>query len=593
MMLKQKLAVLFAAVLGMHAVLGPGTAAGQSAAQDDLAQVRQAAAAEAAGDLAGAERILQQTLERHPTSLTALLAFERVLLLQRRAEALLPAIDRLLQQEPGAALAHQMRLRTHAVLDRPGDIERAGRAWIATAPRTEAPYREVARVWRTRGDYRRAVEVLELGRRQIGRPDALALELGDAFIDGGDTQRAVIEWSRAVGPEGQGFILVQRRLAALPNGATAYVEPFIAALARDPTTEARRRVAINVAIEAGHAQRALELSRPLAARLRTSDRRAFLLEIARRADGAALAPVAYWAYSGLLDLGGVSGDQLLVLRTRTAELALAVGDTTRAADTYRDLEAALAPGSPARRQAMAVRIELTTRSGNVEQAAEELALFRREYPGAGEQAALAAALAGALLERGDLDGAERVLAGVPGAGASLARGRVFLRRGDLARAKQSLLESAPTLRGAQATQTIALAALIGRLGPAANEILASALMASETGDRAGAVERIVTASLELPPEERAALLDFAASHAAAGGLDDYAEQAWTELLELHGDTREAPGALLALARARMQRGEAADALPLLERLLLEHPRSTLVPQARRELERLTQPAARH
>jgi tetratricopeptide (TPR) repeat protein len=560
---------------------------------DEPAGLRAAAAAESAGDLAGAERILGETLRAHPTSIGALLAYERVLTLQRRTEQLLPAIDALLKQEPASAVAHQMRLRTWAALERPAEIERTGRAWAAAAPRTETPYREVAKVWRARGDYPRAVQVLEQGRRQLGRPDALALDLGDTYAEAADVRRAVQEWSRAVGPEGQGFILVQRRLAGLADGGARYIEPFVVQLTAPPTTVARQRAAINVAIEAGLPSHALATAPQVLAALPARDRRTFLVETARRADGAGLAPVAYWAYGELVGTRGSTGEQMLAIRSRLAELALAVGDTAAAAATYRELEDALAPGSPERRQAMAVRIGLTAREGRLEQAEQEFRAFRDEYRGAPEQGRIAVALAAAMLEHDDLDAAERVLAGVPGAVASLGRGRVFLRRGELARARSSFLESAPALRGAEATQTIALAALIGRLSAEGSELLAGALLASEEGDRGGAVERIVTGSVTLDGAERAALLEFAASHATAGGLDEYADQVRRELVEQHPDAREAPGALLGLARSLLRRGEATEALPLLERVLVEHPRSALAPQARRELERLTQPAARH
>ena len=52
-------------------------------------------------------------------------------------------------------------------------------------------------------------------------------------------------------------------------------------------------------------------------------------------------------------------------------------------------------------------------------------------------------------------------------------------------------------------------------------------------------------------------------------------------------SNEAPGALLALARGLTERGEAVEeARQYLEKLIIEHPRSALVPQARQELDRL-------
>lgn len=61
---------------------------------DEIRMLRQAAAREAAGDLAGAERILHTILEGHPASLSALLALEDLLRMQGRLEELIPAVDR-------------------------------------------------------------------------------------------------------------------------------------------------------------------------------------------------------------------------------------------------------------------------------------------------------------------------------------------------------------------------------------------------------------------------------------------------------------------------------------------------------------------
>jgi tetratricopeptide (TPR) repeat protein len=581
-------------VLGFGLLLGTtATASGQAArADDELAKLRTAASLESAGDFAGAQRILEDVLAGEPQSMNALLAYERVLMLQRRLPALLPALERLLAADPASQLGHHMRLRTLAALDHEAELERAARAWARATPRVETPYRETARIWRTRGDLRRAVQVLDEGRRQIGRSDALALDLGDVYIEIGDARRAIAEWSRAIGPEGQGVLLVQRRLAGLPDGGAQYVGEFVASLLRDPSTPPRRRAAVNIAIEAGLTREALGGAARVFADLPPRERQAFLVEVARRADGAALAPVAYWAYGRLVELGDARMDRSLALRSRYAELALAVGDTAVAADAYRALEEALAPGSPERRQAMAVRIGITAREGDLDAAEREFDAFRAEYARAPEIDGLAADLARLRLEHGDAEAAERVLAGVRGARSALMRGRVLLRRGETARARAALLESAPALKGAEATQTIALAALLGRVSAAGGELLATAWLLVADGDPAAAVERLVTGSLELGDGDRAPLLDFAAGVADDVGLAELAEQARRELIDAHPTARETPGALLATARTLAARGETQAAAALLERLLVDHPRSALVPQARRELGSLGRTAHR-
>src|SRR5690606_34318707 len=207
------------------------------------------------------------------------------------------------------------------------------------------------------------------------------------------------------------------------------------------------------------------IAREVSAALPVDARRVYLLEVARRADGGALPALAYWAYGALLELEPPE-EQLLALRTRVAELALVVGDTARAVAQYEALEGELAARSPERRQSLVVRIELAARSGDADGAAAQLAAFRTEYPEAPETDRLLGMVGGALLDAGRVDEAEQLVAAARGPHAGMTRGRVLLIRGDVQRGRNELLNAAPALSGAQATEAIALATLLGRLSPA-------------------------------------------------------------------------------------------------------------------------------
>lgn len=94
-------------------------------------------------------------------------------------------------------------------------------------------------------------------------------------------------------------------------------------------------------------------------------------------------------------------------------------------------------------------------------------------------------------------------------------------------------------------------------------------------------------SASLPEAERPAVLEFAASLADRARLDERAEQIRREIVTVYPGSREAPLAMLTLARTLILDKHTPDeARMLLETLILEHPRSALVPQARRELDRL-------
>jgi hypothetical protein len=323
--------------------------------QDEVLLVRDATVREQAGDFAGAQRILENILSGNPQSLSALLSLERVLRVQGRLIDLLPYVHSHLRADNTSAIGHQMLIRALSTLDQIPELERASEAWIKAVPKIETPYREIARVWEQRGDYLRAVPYLEMGRARAGR-DALALELGDMFARLDEPERAVREWDRAIGPDARGLLLVQRRLGTLKDGGARVLPGLIDALATSTLTP-RRRAAVQLAIDAGLGRQALQIAQRTATDLKGDERQAFLVEVARRADAAQLPQVAYWAYTQFA-LNDFAPDQLLAIRARIAELALATGDTASAARGFRELEQSFESGSPQRRQATALRIQL-------------------------------------------------------------------------------------------------------------------------------------------------------------------------------------------------------------------------------------------
>lgn len=552
--------------------------------QSEISIIRQSEALEARNDLAGAERLIRSILTRSPTSLTSLITLERLLTMQGRVADIEPFIETLLQVDPVSVIGHQMRVRLYATINKPADLIRAGNGWIAATPNIETPYREIARAMRGRGDLEGAAAMLDRGRQKVGG-DALALEMGDVYAELKDYERAVLEWSRGIGKDGQGFLLVQRRLQGLPDGGTSAIPRLVAALRRDPTTLERRRAATSIALDAGMVADADQLARQLLRDLRAADRPAFLVDVARRADNIGASALAYWAYGEVVKIDPDSS-RILALRSRYAQLALAVGDTARAARLYLDLERAAAPGSPQRRQALAARIQLGSARGDALHAAADLKLLRTEYPIAPELDEAASQVANAWLDKGNLVAAEAAVAGINGARAGAARGRIYLRRGDVERARNEILTSAPYLHGAEATEALTLATLIARMSLAGGELIGRALGIAGDNPEA-AVRLMLTGSKELSRQERADILDYAAVVADRGAIPMLADVVRREIVEMYPQSSVAPAALLALATAAAARGGSADdARLLLEKIILEYPKSALVPQARRDLDRL-------
>lgn len=560
-----------------------GAAAGPA---DEVALLREASVREAAGDLAGAEASLRRILEVRPASVPALLAMERVLRVQGRLEELIPVVDAALADEPRSALLNQLMVRTYSAVDQVRDLEAAARRWIAAVPDLEIPYREVAQVWEARDDYDRARSVLEEGRRRLGRPDALALELGELYAAIGETELAVREWDRAIGTDARGLSQVRRRLRARPDGGASLLPALIERLMAEPVSAPRLHAAVDLAVDAGLGERAERVARRLLPGLDSVAREPFLIELARRADGARLNGLAFWAYRELAGTEEEEGRRLAI-RNRLAELALEMGDTASAAANYQAVEAAYAQGTPQRRQAAAVRIELMAGQA-VDDAAAALHAFRREYADPPELDRLAAAVATALVDAGRAEDADDVLAGVRGPRSALLRARIALDRGDTEGARLSFMTAVPGLRGAEATRTLRLVTLLGRISETGGRALGEAIGLAEGGEPGAAVDRLLEAMDALPLEDRPPLLEFAAGIAAEAGLPEDARTVRRRLVTDFPRSGEAPAALLALARGlREEEGGGIEAREYLERLIIEYPRSALVPQARQELERLT------
>lgn len=574
-------AFLLGAALGWGELWAQESPGGGAAGE---ALVEEASSREASGDFAGAAELLARALEAEPTSVQALLAYERVLRLQDNVEGVLGAVERLLEAEPTSALGHQIRVRVLAELDRVEELEEALGGWIRATPKLETPYREAASIWQGRGNYRRALKVLEEGRSRLGRGDALALELGEVALVLGDVGRAVREWDRAIGDDGRGYTLVRRRLGASQDGGARVVAGLIEALTSSKSSVARQRVAVELAIGAGRGEDAERIARRVLKELPAAARMGFLVEVARRADGAHLPKLAYWAYGALLEQ---RLEHPLAVRGRLGALALELGDTVAAREHFRILEEAHEPGSEERRQAVAVQIELTAQRGEVDPAITALQRFRQEFPDAPETDRLAALLADHLLDRGDREGAEGALVGVSGPRTGMLRGRLALLEGDPAAARSAFLLAAPQLEGAEATEAIALATLLRRLSPEGGELLAHTLRLAGADSVAEGVGLLVEKGATLERREYAALLDFAAGLADRAELAEEAERIRRVIVTELPDAPEAAAALLALGRAlAAEAGGLEEARSYLKRLLLEHPRSALVPQARRELDRL-------
>lgn len=234
------------------------------------------------------------------------------------------------------------------------------------------------------------------------------------------------------------------------------------------------------------------------------------------------------------------------------------------------------------RRAAAARVELVA-AADAGAGQRALTRFLADYPDSPEADGLAAAVASALIRAGrDADAAE-VLVEPRGPRSTLVGAALRLAAGDLPGARGAYLEAASGLTGAAATLALSRVALLDRITAAAGRVVGRSLLLQERDGKA-AVEHSLAGLEIVDASDRAPLLAFAASTADSAGLEQEARGIRRRLVEEHSLAQEAPAALLALARGLMGAESGLDeARQALERLIIEYPRSALVPEARRAL----------
>ena len=547
--------------------------------------LRESAARESRGDFAGAEEVLLQLLEADPTSSGGLFALERVLRAKGEIVSVLAPVDAFLAQDPESPGVRSLKLRVLAEVDSADAVRREADAWIASDRRSEVPYREVSRVYDRLFGGEAGLAVLRDGRRAIGRPDALALEIGDLLAAGGDVEGAASDWALAVDEDSGQVATVTRRVQALSQGSDRAAARLVAELGRAEQL-GRRRAGARAALDLRVEGQALQLVRSVAGDLNGRARTTFLSDVARRARDNDMVEVASWAYDELGEDASTPVERRQ-FDQRIIDVALASGDTLTALDAQRRVAESFSAGSVDRRRATAQVIRLEGSRSDPNELRSMLRDFRRDFPNAPELDDLAATVAGALQRRGDPEGAAAVLEGIEGPKSSLERGYLLLAAGELEQGRAALLIALTGLPPAEATPVIQFAGLLGRLSPAGAEALAAAGVAAHQGRaREGALE-LADATDGVDEEERVSLLAAAARIAADGREPRVAAEIRTRLVEGYPEAPEAGEASLALARYHARTPDGLPvAIRLLEELITRRPNAAVVPDARVELQRL-------
>lgn len=216
-----------------------------------------------------------------------------------------------------------------------------------------------------------------------------------------------------------------------------------------------------------------------------------------------------------------------------------------------------------------------------------LAAFAAEFPDAPQLDDLAVTLAVRLDESGDRDGAQSLLADVTGPKSALERGYLYLAAGDVTQSRRALQDALSGVSSDVATDVIVLLDLLDRLeGTALTAFTQSAVLAHH-GRPEGALSELEVAIDAVSEEERPRLLAMGARIAEGGLMPERAAEFRVRIVRDHAYSTEVPEATLELARFMGKTPEGvAEAVRLLEDLILSQPNSAIVPTARRELQRI-------
>lgn len=551
-------------------------------AQTENRALAEAGELERLGRYAEAAVRYRGVLRADPTSLPALLGLERVFTSLERLDSLVPLVRAALARDSLNQTIRSLELRVWFALGHSDSVTAAAGRWIALAPRSPDPYREWAFTVAQRGDLAGAKRALSEGAGRLGDA-ALAQDLAQLTTLAGEWTDAARQW----------VVVVRGNPALLPAATGSLTRA--PAVARDEMLSAllgvrgdstSRRMAADLLAGWGRADEAWPL---LDATLPQDPKAAAVLlqRFAERA-GTTRSRKGALVRGYALELLGTLVDAAAAGRVRL-QAAQAYADAGDLAAAQRMLERAGtgAEAGGAVAPAMASLIRALAEQGSVEEAERRLLAWSDRLSG-DDRETLREAVAWAWAGRGELDKAEAVLAPDSGVAAAAVRGWIALYRGDLGHAREQFRAAGPyTGSREEATRRMSMLVLVERVGADRLPELGRGMLALARGDTAQALADLEAAAQKLSRAGgRAEVLAFAGEQALARRDYQTAEDLLGRALAADSTGPAAPAAELALARVHAETGRTEVAIHQLEHLILAHPQSAMVPQARRLRDRL-------
>jgi hypothetical protein len=536
--------------------------------------------AERRGDYAAAAQAYRSVLAGQPGDVSALLGLERSLLTLNRTPELLPAIGAALKAAPTNSTIYGIALRAWAAADQPDSVSTLAERWAKLAPTDETPYREWGAAELGRQNRVGARAAYLRGRSQLGRPDALSAELAQLDAADGDYPAAAREWLMAVRrlPGYRGTAVsslgqapdrshgdVLRVIAAASDPQAQRLEAELRARWGDPVGGFR---VLTAALPEDRVQ-AIAALRSLLDQvrgLRTPE--------GKQVEGQILEALA----------ARFPAAQSPRFRLEAAQAYSAAGDRTAARRMLTGLaDDSLVPSSVSS-DAATTLIGVLISEGKIEDAQKRLSDLRPTLP-ADEYDELRRNLAIAWMRAGNLARADSIIAPDSSVDGLSLSGRIRLYRGDIAGALDRFKAAGPYAGDrADATRRTELLALLQPIGTDTLPALGQALFRLEQGDTLEASAGLERVAGELPAQRGGAELRLLAGQLlAASNKPADAERLFRAAATADAPST-APAAELALAELLLASHRPAEAVDLLEHLILTYSQSALVPQARRRLD---------
>lgn len=569
-------------VLAAASALAAALALGAAPVRAQAALV-QAFDLEQQGRYAEAGEAFRTVLLTEPANLAALLGAERAFAQIGLRDTVVALTCRALAADSANRIFHLVLLRTYHALRADSAANAAFERWVAVAPRDVAPYRERARLFLAEGRDGEVRTLAQRARARLGDPVAVAPELAQVELRAGSPARAAEEWRAAVTRDGA---QVEPAVFGLRTALPDERDGVLRVLAGGEGPSAGRDVAVGLLLAWNEPRRAwttLRQGLPAAGPSRTAALRRFA-DGAGRLEGREARRVAAEA----LELAAAGQQGLDASRTlvESARAYAAAGDGVAA----RRLLLALAAGTgtpPALAlSARATLVDLAAGEGNADEAERLLDAERDRLP-VREAQRLARRVAFAHLRGGRPDRALAAVAADSSLAGDEVRGWVAVYRGDLRTGAATLRRvGADAGDPARAGARAAAVSLVTSVARDSLPALGAALLRAESGDTLGAARALAAEGRRLEGEGRAATLLWAARLAASAADTAGAEVLWEEIVATVPASPASAAALLALARVAAARGRLGTAAERLEALILRHPESALVPEARRELDRV-------